>query len=654
MTRLRAVLTVLLLAAAPRPALAGFNWAGQVVTDAEGLGSEDTKKRLDAVALLAADDIALAEPYLMKTVTSDIDPGVAQAAAKALGLGGSQAAVPLMTDWLNDIDVKRKVTAAEVLGDIGGPVAAAALTRSLGDADASVRVQAVRALGKIGRRGGNVVIALIPRLEDDKADVKRETIDQLEQLGDRRAVIPIVARFSDSSPEVRKAAVKAVGKLGDASAVPALIRIATGDNNLEVRSFAVGALGNLGAVDALDTLTELLKSGDEGFRGKVATALGQIAATPGSGKAGEDAMRTLVQNLALPQQSLAAMEALRLAGRAAVPALVAHLSGRLTGDPTKAVTLLAEVGDARATSVLAAELERGRVPMTLVLRALGATKDPTALVPVLGALSHKDAAIRFAAMEALRPLLGSDARAGDVLIEHLADDDLEVRILATEYLGILGVAAAAPKLTVLAGPGNPPRLRLAAIDALGGIGGATRTPDASKALVDVLREGPAELHRAAATALAYIADPSALPVLITLARADHGPTRYHLVRAIGRTLRTHPDPTARRLVRELTDDSNARVALAAISALAAASDPADAPMLRDLTAHAAADRRRAAAWALGELHDAGGVDALLGVTPPKPTVAKGRLQEAFQAAARLPRRKQQKIVEVVEALLKAG
>jgi transcriptional regulator with XRE-family HTH domain len=48
------------------------------------------------------------------------------------------------------------------------------------------------------------------------------------------------------------------------------------------------------------------------------------------------------------------------------------------------------------------------------------------------------------------------------------------------------------------------------------------------------------------------------------------------------------------------------------------------------------------------------VDALLGVTPQKPAIAKGRLQEAFHAAAKLPRRQQQKIVEVVEALLKAG
>jgi transcriptional regulator with XRE-family HTH domain len=48
------------------------------------------------------------------------------------------------------------------------------------------------------------------------------------------------------------------------------------------------------------------------------------------------------------------------------------------------------------------------------------------------------------------------------------------------------------------------------------------------------------------------------------------------------------------------------------------------------------------------------VDELLGVTPQKPAIAKGRLQEAFHAAAKLPRRQQQKIVEVVEALLKAS
>jgi len=47
------------------------------------------------------------------------------------------------------------------------------------------------------------------------------------------------------------------------------------------------------------------------------------------------------------------------------------------------------------------------------------------------------------------------------------------------------------------------------------------------------------------------------------------------------------------------------------------------------------------------------IDALLGVMPPKPKrqAAKGRLQQVFESAGRLPRRQQEKIVEVVEAMV---
>lgn len=586
-----------------------FNWAGQVDLDAEGLQSDDPKKRLDAVALLGMDDIHLAQSFLMKAL-SDEDLGVRHQAAKALGAGGATIAVPTMIEWLSDVDAKTRAVAADVLGDIGGPEATAALTRSLGDADDAVRQRAVRSLGKIGLRGNpNVVIALIPRLEDAKADVRRETIEQLEQLGDKRAVIPLVAKFGDTQLDIRKAAVRAVGKLGDKSAVPALIRLMN-DPAEDVRTAAVGSLGLLGAVEAIDALTEQLGTGSDLFRAKVAYALGQIAASPGAGKAGEDAMRTLVENLATPASRKAATDALKVAGKAAVPALVAHLSGRLKGDPSTAVALLAENADARATAALTAELERGRVAMPLVLQALGATGDPSALVPVLGALSNKDAAIRLAAMEALRPLLGRDARAGDVLVEHLADADLEVRILAAEYLGTVRVTAAAPKLAALAGPGNPTRLRLAAIDALGQIGEVIASASSTQVLLDVLREGPPELHRAAATALEYIADPSTTPVLVAQIQTDRGPTRHELVRALGATLRGHPDPAARKLLHDLAQDANVKVAIAAICAIAAAGDASDAPLLRSLVEDAAADRRRIAALALGDLHDTASFDVL--------------------------------------------
>lgn len=582
-----------------------FDWAGHVEVDAEGLQSDDPAKRLEAVIELAKYDVALTQPHLLKALQDD-DEKVRHQAAKALGQGGALAAVPVMIEWLGDQSAATKAVAAEALGDIGGADATAALIRSLGDPEAAVRQKAVKALGTIGKKGNpNVVIALIPRLEDAKPEVKNATIQQLEELGDKRAVIPLVAKFGETARETRRLAVRAVGKLGDPSAVPALIRLLN-DLDEEVRTAAVGSLGTLAAVDAIDALTEQLAAPSDAYRAKVAYALGQIAANPKSGKAGEDAMRTLVINLAQSNQRQGSREALRVAGKASVPALVEHLQGRIAGDPATAVALLAEVGDPRATATLAAELERGRVAMPLVLKALGATGDPAALVPVLGALSSKDAAIRLAAMEALRPLIGRDARAGDVLIEHLSDEDLEVRVLAAEYLGILEISGATAKLTSLAGAGNPTRLRAAAIDALGAIG----RPEATKALLDVLREGPTELHRSAATALGYIGDPAALAALTAQAQSDRGPTRHEVVRALGATLRGRPDASARKLLRQLALDSSVKVSLAAISGLAAAKDPGDAAFLRGLVEQAAADRRRAAAWALGELRDAGSIEVL--------------------------------------------
>ncbi|MDX2093881.1 MAG: HEAT repeat domain-containing protein [Kofleriaceae bacterium] len=591
--------------AVPQAYAWSFDWSGRVEVDAQGLSDPDAEKRHEAVVELSKYDVALTEKHLIKALR-DPSEKVQQAAAKALGAGGSLAAVPALIEWLGEPDPKIRAIAAEALGNIGGAEATSALTRSLGDLDDAVRAKAVRALGTIGKKGNPaVVIALIPRLEDPKNDVKNATIAQLEELDDRRAVIPLVAKFSDTSRETRRLAVRAIGKLGDPSAVPALIRLIN-DPDEEVRTAAVAALGTLGAVDAIDALTESLTVGNDTYRAKVAYSLGQIAAMPAAGKAGDNAMRTLVVNLAQAQQRNGAREALRVAGRAAVPALVAHLQGQLAGDPTTAVTLLADAGDKRATVALTTELERGRVAIPLVLKALGATGDPAALVPVLGAVSNKDATVRLAAMEALRPLIGSDARAADVLVEHLADEDLELRVLAAEYLGILRAGSATSKLIALAGPGNPTRLRRAAIDALGEIG----RPEATKVLLEVLRAGPTELHRSAATALSYLADPVAIAALGQQAQTDRGPTRHEVVRALGSSLRDRPDANARKLLRTLANDSNMKVSVAAIAGLAAAKDLSAAPMLRTMVEQAASDRRRAAAWALGEMHDAGAFGTL--------------------------------------------
>jgi HEAT repeat protein len=605
-----------------------FDWVGKIALDAEGLRSDDATQRASAVHLLALDSIEWSEPYLLRALTDD-DRSVRLEAGIALGVGRSVAAIPTLIDWLIDSDAKTRAIAADALGDIGGPRATQALTRSLGDSDPAVRQRTVRALGKIGTRGHReVVAALLPRLDDEKAEVRREAIEQLEQLGDRRAVIPIVSRFADTSREVAKAAARAAGKLGDRSAVHALIRI-IGDSDETLRRVAVQSLGQLGATEAIDALVQQLRlEGTDAYLGSVAYALGTIARRQDAGQAGQDALLALAQSLSNQRMRAAAVEGLRAAGPRAVPSLVAQLSRRGhtgTSAVSSAIALLSEVGDAGATDALIAELERGRVTAPLVLKALGATRDPRALIPVLTSVSSPEEETRVAAMRALHSLLGDDARAGDVLIERLGDTSLDVRILAAEYLGTLHVASAIPVLTSLVGADHPTSLRIAAITAIGEIASrpSAGAPNASQprhpradrsvstTLVNVLRVGPAELHAAASTALCHIADSAILPNLIALAKADRGPTRHEVVRAIGGVLRSHPDPSARRVLRELASDGNAKVAVAAVSGLAAASNPNDAPFLRALAETASGERQAAAMWALGELHDVGSIDLLV-------------------------------------------
>jgi HEAT repeat protein len=610
MFRLRWVLAAALLALPAQATAGNFDWIGHVEADAEGLSSENEADRVLAVQNLSTYDPALSSPYLLKALDDDSDE-VRKQAGLALAHGGVTEAAPTIIDWLGDIDAKMRAIAADILGELVTREGTTALIRSLGDSDATVRLKAVGSLGRIGRTGEpSVVVPLISRLDDDKTDVRRAAVEQLEAIGDKRAVIPMIAAVDDPSLEVRKGAVRALGTLGDTSAVPALLRLLD-DSIEEIRGLAVASLGTLGATGATDELVDRLGTGSDTYRAKVALSLGQIARAGGGGESVESAVRSLVESLAVPNQRTAAREALRVAGVTAVPALIDHLDGRIDGDPREAVLLLRDAADARATAALVAELDRGRVPVTSVLEALAATGDPAAIVPVLGLTSSKDAELRLAAMNALRPLLGQDARAADVLIERLDDDELEVRVMAIEYLGLLRAPRAVTRLIDLAGPGNLLRVRLASIDALGEIADA----DATKVLVEVLREGPAALHASAATALSYIANLDTVDDLLELARDDRSASRHHVVRALGSVLRgqagSKAADRARKLFVDLADAGTATVGIAAIAGLAAIGDLAATPALLEILDGAGPDRQRAAAWALGELHDTSAVPALV-------------------------------------------
>ena len=590
-----------------------FDWVGHIELDADGLKASSSKDRLRAVQALSRYDVEHIAEHLLRAL-DDSDPQVRFEAGRILGSKGVvevvhddgkiTRVVTIIADWLNEPDPATKRVAAGILADLATDDAITALIRTLGDLDNGVRLRTVTALGTIGTSA--VVVPLIGRLEDDQSDVKKAAVEQLKKIGDRRAVIPLVGVFNDTSLDVRKAAIEAVGHLGDAAAVPALIRLL--DEEIEeIKINAVTSLGNLMALDATDTLIDHLASGSETYRSKVAYSLGQIAKNPKAGKIGEQAVRALVISLANGRIRTAAIEALRNAGTAAVPALVAHLAGELDGDPSTAVILLRDIGDPRATPALVAELDRGRISTELVLDALSKSGDSRALVPVLGLLSEPDASIRMLAMNALRPLLHDDARAADVMVKVLDDENFEIRVLAAEYLGAMHSKRAVPALIELTKPGNKPRLRAAAVDALGEIGDT----QASEALIDLLRDGPTVLHAPAANSLIYIADTGVVDTLLELATDSQARSRHHVVRALGGTLRGRAHDKARLALEKLATDDTLVVSLAAIAALGAMADPKAAKALTDLAKGHNSDLRRAAIATLGDLGDDSVIDILI-------------------------------------------
>lgn len=600
-----AVLAACLLSAANARAF-DFEWLGHIEDEAEKLSSDDVQTRRTAVDTLGRFDILYTRPHLMRAL-GDEDARVRQGAAHILAKHGVADAEPVIIEWLESADTETRTGAAAILASYNTPRAVAALVRSLGDPESRVRQRAAQALGTIGTR--EVVVPLIGRLEDNESRVRQTAIEQLARLGDARAVIPLVGAFNDSNEKVRLAAIEAVGLLGDKSAVPSLLRLLD-DRTETVKSAAVTALGNLGVVAATDTLIAELGRGSQGYNSRVAYALGQLAGAAAAGPdrdpaAANRAVRALVAALAVKHTRTAASEALRNAGAVSVPALVAHLDGEIDGDLDAAVTLLRDIGDTRATPALVLELERGRLPATLVLEALERCGDERALIPILGLLSSTDDALRLRAMTSLRSVI-EDARAAELILGLVDDRNLEIRVLAVEYLGLMRAPTAVAKLIELTEPGIEPRLRLAAVDALGEIA----DPQAAGALLRILEQGPEELYRAAANALIYIGDVGTVERLSVLARDAQSGARSHAIRALGGVLRDRTHPAANQLLRELAVRAPRSTSLAAVDALGAIGDKAAAPVLIELL-QSDHHHRRAAARALGNLGDNKAVPALL-------------------------------------------
>ena len=344
----------------------------------------------------------------------------------------------------------------------------------------------------------DAVAEQIAALKDEDWAVREEAATMLGTLRDPRAVVPLVSVLRDGDRAVRDAAIAALLTIGE----PAVITLGAclSDPVLSVQELASSVLATIADARVLTPLIAALKSPDWIVRMHAAKALGRIQ-DPG-----------------------------------AVGSLVPLLQDKVKAVREEASTALAAIGEAALSSLLAALTHAEWLMRLHAVEALGKTRSPEAVDPLLSVLfNDRDRAVREDSIRALGQI--GDARAVEFLITAMKEPGL--RPLAVEALGRIGDRCAVPVLIAVLEKVDRPeisrpidgcgdqwdeeRLTLGeAVRALGAIRDEAAIPSLMKALRYTVTRAEA------ADALTRFGSSVIAPLLAVLARESDDNIRYHV------------------------------------------------------------------------------------------------------------------------------
>jgi HEAT repeat protein/beta-lactamase regulating signal transducer with metallopeptidase domain len=283
------------------------------------------------------------------------------------GSGGEAAqdtaVVNALIARLKDENAGVRKAAAHSLGQLGDVRAVQPLIAVLADSDAEVRSTAVDALADL--EDPRAINPIAGLLKDPVTDVRRDALNALSHWEQGVPTAPVVALLDDPDADVRREAVSLLDNLHARSAAPAIARLIH-DPSSDVRSHVVQALGNLGAQSGAAAITEALNDPDSDVRETALGALSDLKAPI--------AEATLL-NMLKDADADVRQRAARLAGERSVTAAIPALR-RMIDDPRAAV----------------------REEAT---QALGNIADPAARQALQAALQSSDPKLRRAAAEAL-------------------------------------------------------------------------------------------------------------------------------------------------------------------------------------------------------------------------------------------------------------
>jgi HEAT repeat protein len=347
-----------------------------------------------------------------------------------------------------------------------GDSATSSLVEMLGSEDAE-RVWAAHWM--LREIGTPAVDALDDGTGIDDVGLNRWVLLTLAGIADPKSVQVLTGALVHDDPDVRWAAASALGLIvngvGEESLLPLL-----DDEDVRVREAAATALGAMGSSSAVESIIDML---DDEY------STSRLAATEALGRLGDDRAVKPLMALLEDQERTVRIAAARALGEIGHPAGVKPLVGIL-GSPDgtlrwTAARSLASIGKPALAPLLAAMAKGKPDERECTAWTLGEIGDPAAVPLLVSVLSSKIPSLVGASIDAL-------VKIGAPAVQK-----------CTKALGSLN-----------------PRVRAAAAEVLGRIGG----PAAVDILASALEDKDAGVREQAARALGHIDDVKAIPPLV--------------------------------------------------------------------------------------------------------------------------------------------
>ncbi len=531
----------------------------------EALGKLRAIESAEALAAIAASrDFFLAFPALESLmqigdarVVAQIvplldDELLREPAAIALGKLGDEAAVEPLVNQLNTTPELAQVIAeslttlydrydklygeGKLIADLSRRAISAAGAQNLLAALDQASPEKLRGLAFVlGWLEGPAVDQALTRLLGHES-ARSDVVEALVRHGSGVTTL-LLEQLDTDDLDVRRSAVVALGRIGDPQATNALIRVLDEDSELTIPT--VNALAKIGDQSAFEALLALIGHDDAGIRQAVVGALNSLGAP-------EMPVR-IVPLLSDPDPNVRE-SAVKIAG--------------YFGYAECAQPLLDRCHD---------EDERVR---RAALEHLPFLQDDRVVDTLAHSLQHETPRVRASAVSAIAHVESPEVE--PLLTSALSDEDSWVRYFAARALGGRKSSASVDMLERVVQTDTSTHVRIAALEALGQIGGER----AAAIAATFVESGDSDLANAALVALANIAHPSATEPLVKTLRSQQPDRRRQAAMALGQ--QGNPE-IVEHLERLAADDPEPSVYEAAMVALSKLATPEAISALISLT-----------------------------------------------------------------------